>query len=112
MLNPFATFVGGSKFGLVQFEFGMPIGKTATIAAFFDAGGVYDTGEDWGADGLRVSAGVEFRVFLPVFRAPIRLIYGWPLREVSFVDIDPLTGFERNLSDRTTNFQFAIGLPF
>lgn len=98
IVTPRPALVGGSKFGLVQAELGLPIGKTATIAAFVDAGGVYDNGVDFGTEDLRVSAGLEFRVFLPVFQAPIRLIYGWPLREVE--------------GDRTNRFQFSIGLPF
>ncbi|UCF69430.1 MAG: BamA/TamA family outer membrane protein [Acidobacteriota bacterium] len=92
------TPAGGSKYGLIQFELGYPIGRTATLAGFIDAGGVYDNGVDINFSDARVSAGMEFRVFLPVFQAPIRLIYGWPVRE--------FTG------DRTSRFQFSIGLPF
>jgi outer membrane protein assembly factor BamA len=92
------VYVGGNKTVLGQFELGLPIGKTATFAAFLDAGGSYFEDEQIGTDKLRVAAGLEFRVFLPVFQAPIRLIYGWPLRSVS--------------GDRTNRFQFSIGLPF
>lgn len=95
---PVNAFVGGTKMVLSQFELGVPIGKTATIAGFVDVGGVYDAGFDIGWDEARVSTGVEFRVFLPVFQAPIRLIYGWPLKELD--------------GDRTSSFQFSIGLPF
>lgn len=94
----FPVFVGGSKMALAQFEFGLPIGRTATVAGFFDIGGTYNNGEDINLDDARMAAGVEFRVFLPVFQAPIRLIYGWPIREQEF--------------DRTSRFQFSIGLPF
>ncbi|MDH3285037.1 MAG: BamA/TamA family outer membrane protein [Acidobacteriota bacterium] len=97
---PFSVqaFVGGSKMALLQTELGMPIGRTATIAGFVDIGGVYDNGVNINYDDARVSAGVEFRVFLPVFQAPIRLIYGWPIQE------EP--------ADRSSSFQFSIGLPF
>jgi len=94
----FPVFVGGSKMGLFQFELGLPVGRTATFAAFFDVGGTYNNGEDFSLDTARMSTGFEFRVFLPVFQAPIRLIYGWPVREQPF--------------DRTSRFQFSIGLPF
>ncbi|MBP7146110.1 MAG: outer membrane protein assembly factor BamA [Acidobacteria bacterium] len=108
--SPFAAYVGGSKMGLVQFELGVPIGRTATMAAFFDAGGVYDDGQDFSWEQARASSGLEFRVFLPVFQAPIRLIYGWPVKEID-------CGKERAAGracapDRTTRFQFSIGLPF
>jgi outer membrane protein insertion porin family len=95
---PVPVFVGGTKMGLAQFEFAYPVGKTATFASFLDIGGVYPAGVDFNWNDARVSAGVEFRVFLPVFQAPIRLIYGWPLREQA--------------GDRVNNFQFSIGLPF
>lgn len=93
-----AVSIGGNKMVLGQFELGLPVGKTATFAAFLDAGGVYAGGQRIDTADLRVSAGVEFRVFLPVFQAPIRLIYGWPLRE--------------RPGDETNRFQFSIGLPF
>lgn len=98
IVTPVPAFVGGSKFGLVQIELGIPIGKTATFAGFFDAGGVYDNGADWDHRQLRLSTGLEFRVFLPVFQAPIRLIYAWPLKEQP--------------GDQTSRFTFSIGLPF
>lgn len=90
--------IGGNKMVLGQFELGYPIGKTATLAGFFDAGGVYDEGNKINTRDLRIAAGLEFRIFLPVFQAPIRLIYGWPLREKE--------------GDVTSRFQFSIGLPF
>jgi outer membrane protein insertion porin family len=90
--------VGGSKMALAQFEAGVLIGKTATLVGFFDTGGSYDNGVDINWDQARASAGFEFRVFLPVFQAPIRLIYGWPIKEQPF--------------DQTSQFQFSIGLPF
>ena len=98
--NPFVypAWVGGSKKALFQFELGYPIGRTATLAFFFDAGGVYDNGVDINVGDMRMSTGVEFRVFMPMFQAPIRLIYGWPVREFP--------------GDRTSTFQFSIGLPF
>ncbi len=90
--------VGGSKMALVQLEAGLLIGKTATLVAFFDTGGSYDNGVDINWDDARASTGFEFRIFLPVFQAPIRLIYGWPVKEAPF--------------DQTSQFQFSIGLPF
>lgn len=96
--QPLEVFLGGSKMALGQFELGIPVGKTATFAGFLDMGGVYAEGENFNWSQARVSGGFEFRVFLPVFQAPIRLIYGWPLRKLD--------------RDRINNFQFSIGLPF
>lgn len=94
----FLQAVGGSKFGLAQFELGYLVGRSAVIAGFLDAGGTYYEGVDWNWEDVRVSAGLEFRVFLPIFQAPIRLIYGWPIKKEEF--------------DDTSQFQFSIGLPF
>lgn len=92
------AFVGGSKMALMQFEVGALIGKTATLVGFYDVGGAYDNGVSINWEDSRASAGLEFRVFLPVFQAPIRLIYGWPVKEKP--------------GDQTSQFQFSIGLPF
>ncbi len=92
------AYVGGSKMALMQFEIGALIGKTATLVGFYDVGGSYDNGVNINWDDARASAGLEFRVFLPVFQAPIRLIYGWPVKEKP--------------GDQTSKFQFSIGLPF
>ena len=46
----------------------------------------------------RMSAGLEFRFHLPIFPVPLRLIYGFPIRELQF--------------DRTNRFQFSIGRSF
>ena len=50
------------------------------------------------AGSLRRDAGVEVRFFLPVFGAPLRLIYGW--------NLDPEPGED----DRS--FVFSIGTTF
>ena len=94
---PFAT-VGGDRFVLAQAELVIPITQPFDLALFFDAGNAFDeqTGLDFG--GLRYSAGLEARFYLPVFQAPIRLIFGRVL------DGEP--------ADQINSFQFAIGFPF
>ena len=47
---------------------------------------------------MRASAGFEVRFHLPVFPVPLRLIYGFPVRELE--------------SDRSSSFTFAIGRSF
>jgi outer membrane protein insertion porin family len=96
--RPFEVFVGGSKEVLLQLEYAIPLGQPAVVVLYYDAGGTFDNGVDIEFDDLRMSAGVEMRLFLPVFQAPIRLIYGFP-----FNDQD---------HDQTNRFQFSIGTSF
>ena len=51
-----------------------------------------------GIDTVRASAGLELRFHLPIFPVPLRLIYGWPIREL--------------VGDRSSNFTFSIGRSF
>ncbi len=90
--------LGGDRFLLVQGEYVLPFKGPAEIAAFVDVGNALFEDQSWGFDGTRVSAGVEMRFYLPVFPVPLRLIFGWPLRQYP--------------GDRTGNFTFSIGKSF
>ena len=90
--------IGGSRFLLGQFEFAVPIAQPVTLAFFLDAGTAYAENQKINFDIMRVSTGVELRIFLPVFQAPIRFILGQPLRQAP--------------GDATNNFQFSIGTSF
>jgi outer membrane protein assembly factor BamA len=61
-------------------------------------GNVYGQGATFNLSGLRKTAGVELRVTLPVFGAPLRFIYA--------KNLDPLS------QDSFQNFQFSIGTSF
>jgi outer membrane protein assembly complex protein YaeT len=90
--------LGGDRFLLLQGEYVLPFKGPAEIAAFVDVGNALFEDQNWGFDGTRVSAGVEMRFYLPVFPVPLRLIFGWPLRQYP--------------GDRTGNFTFSIGKSF
>ncbi|HEX5044173.1 MAG TPA: outer membrane protein assembly factor BamA [Candidatus Polarisedimenticolaceae bacterium] len=90
--------LGGDRFLLLQGEYVLPFKGPAEIAAFVDVGNALFEDQSWGFDGTRVSAGVEMRFYLPVFPVPLRLIFGWPLRQYP--------------GDRTGNFTFSIGKSF
>ena len=68
------------------------------FALFYDAGNAFDDNEDISIDNLRVDYGIEMRFYLPVFQAPLRLIYG-------FIQ-DP------RLGEDSSNFIFSIGTTF
>ncbi len=94
---PFAV-VGGESYFLVQTEFVVRLTDPFDVAFFLDAGNAFDevTGFDLGE--LRYSAGLEARFYLPIFQAPLRLIWGKVLDEED--------------GDRLNSFQFSIGFPF
>jgi len=93
-----AIFPGGTQYLQLNVEYAVPITDTVEFVLFYDAGNAFDTGESIRLDDLRVDYGVEMRFFLPVFQAPLRLIYG--------VIQDPRPGEE------TSNFIFSIGTTF
>lgn len=93
-----AIFPGGTQYLQLNAEYAVPITDTVEFILFYDAGNAFDTGQSIRLDDLRVDYGVELRFFLPVFQAPLRLIYG--------VIQDPRPGEE------TSNFIFSIGTTF
>jgi outer membrane protein insertion porin family len=95
---PVPVEVGGDRMYLFQSEWVIPLNEQAELAAFFDAGDSLfeDTQLDFST--IRASAGLELRFHLPIFPVPLRLIYGFPVRELK--------------GDRTGNFTFSIGRSF
>jgi len=123
-LDTFGAGVGGDKFMQYNVEYHFLTGGPFRVLVFADAGNVYgevprvlgalvscapsptgaappkalcvDQGFDFGH--LRYTAGVELRVLIPLFGAPLRFIYSKNLRP------EPLDEFE--------TFQFSIGTSF
>lgn len=98
-------FKGGSKFFQLNLEYHFLLGGPFRVLAFFDAGNVYDDDQSIDFSRLRKSAGVEMRIMVPVFGAPLRFIYASNLDPL-FESLDPLLG------DRFESFQFSIGATF
>jgi outer membrane protein assembly factor BamA len=74
------------------------VGGPFRVIAFVDGGNVYDDDQSIDFNRLRMSAGGELRIFVPIFGAPLRFIYS------SNLDPQPLDRFE--------SFQFSIGATF
>ena len=66
--------------------------------AFFDAGNTYVDAQGWDLQLWRRSTGLEMRIFLPIFQAPIRFIYG--------INLDPYP------DEDSSDFSFSIGTTF
>jgi outer membrane protein insertion porin family len=102
VFDQFGAGVGGNKFMQYNLEYHFLVGGPFRVLLFADAGNVYgkvkgvDQGFDFGR--LRYTAGVEMRVLIPMFGAPLRFIYSKNLRP------EPLDEFE--------TFQFSIGTSF
>jgi len=92
------VYPGGTQFLQFNVEYSIPLTDTVEFALFYDAGNAYDDGEPVDIGNMRVDYGVEMRFFLPIFQAPLRLIYG-------FIQ-NPLPG------EDPSNFIFSIGTTF
>jgi outer membrane protein insertion porin family len=92
------VFPGGNKFLLFNAEYNIPLNETVELTLFYDAGSAFDDEESLRFDDMRVDYGLEMRFYLPVFQAPLRLIYG-------FIQ-NPRPG------EDGSNFIFSIGTTF
>ena len=92
------VFPGGNQFLLFNGEYTIPLSDTVEFAMFYDAGNSFDDRERIRLDSFRVDYGLEMRFYLPVFQAPLRLIYG-------FIQ-NPRQG------EDASNFIFSIGTTF
>ncbi len=89
---------GGTKMMLLNVEYQFIISNEMRLILFFDAGNAFAEEQDFSIGNLRTTAGVEARIFMPVFNVPIRLIYAY--------NLNPL--WYENESD----FQFSMGVMF
>lgn len=104
------ALLGGDRFLVINAEYVYAFAGPLKIAAFFDAGNAWLEGQTLNPFKMRASAGLELRVFLPIFQAPLRFIYGVNLDPKTILDKDgiPLA----NGQEKRTDFQFSIGTTF
>lgn len=98
LLDEFGFPTGGDKLLQFNLEYHVLVGGPFRLVAFVDAGNVYGFDQNYDVGRLRYSAGLEMRIFVPVFGAPLRFIYA--------SNLDPLP------DDRFEGFQFSIGATF
>jgi len=90
--------MGGDRYWLLNFEYQFRVGGPVKLVLFTDLGNTYHEAQGWDFGLWRKTAGVELRIFLPIFQAPIRFIYGY--------NIDPWP------EEKGSDFQFSIGTTF
>ena len=104
------ALLGGNKFVVLNLEYVYQLAQPLKLAAFFDAGNAWIEGQSVNLLKMRSSAGLEMRIFLPIFQAPLRFIYG--------INLDPKTILDQtgqplaNGQESRTDFQFSIGTTF
>ncbi len=90
--------LGGDSFVHLNLEYHFLLGGPFRLLLFADAGNVFGEGQPFDLADLRTTAGIELRVLLPMFGAPLRFIYAENL------DPQPQDDFEE--------FKFSIGTSF
>ncbi len=90
--------IGGDRFWQVNLEYQFRVGGPVKLVLFADMGNTYVAEQGWEFSLWRRTAGVEMRIFLPIFQAPIRFIYGY--------NLDPYP------DEKDSDFQFSIGTTF
>ncbi len=104
------ALLGGDRFYYTNFEYVQAIAGPLKIAAFLDAGNTWIETETFKPFELRASYGIEARILLPIFQAPLRFIYAIKVKPVTTLDQrgQPIG----NGSDVKSNFTFTIGSTF
>jgi outer membrane protein insertion porin family len=97
-LDSTGAYQGGDRYLQLNLEYQIKVGGPVKFILFSDIGNVWHEDQGWQFSNYRQSAGVELRLFLPMFQAPLRFIYARPIKRFSD---DP---FDR--------FTFSIGTTF
>ena len=96
--TPYGATIGGDRYLQLNLEYQIKLGGPIKLILFFDTGNTWVEEQGWDFANLRASTGAELRVFLPMFQAPLRFIYG--------VNLDPFP------DEETNDFTFSIGTTF
>jgi len=97
-LTPGGSILGGDRFWQVNLEAQFRVGGPVKLVYFIDLGNTYFDTQGWQFSEFRRTTGIEVRILLPIFQAPLRFIYG--------INLDPYPEESR------TDFQFSIGTTF
>jgi outer membrane protein insertion porin family len=96
--NQNGTPTGGTKMALFNFEWQFIVTDEMRLILFLDAGNAWAEDQNFDLSNLRKTAGVEARLFLPVFNVPMRLIFA--------LNLDP------QYYEKSSDFLFSMGTMF
>ena len=108
--DEFQRILGGNKFFVINMEYTFVQAGPAKLLAFMDIGNNFHESQNFSFQNIRTSAGMELRVFLPIFQAPLRFIYAINLHPIQPID---QFGFPIDyLKEKKSGFTFSIGRTF
>jgi outer membrane protein insertion porin family len=108
--DPLGRILGGNKFFVFNVEYQFIQIGPAKLLAFVDVGNNYYDTQGFDLSWVRSSAGMELRIFLPIFQAPLRFIYAFNLHPIQPID---QFGFPISyLTEKPSGFTFSIGRTF
>ena len=90
--------LAGDRYLQLNLEYQIKVGGPVKLIFFTDIGNTWHELQGWDLGLLRYSTGAELRIFLPVFQAPLRFIYG--------INLDPFP------DEKRSDFEFSIGTTF
>jgi outer membrane protein insertion porin family len=96
--DAYGARLGGDRYLQTNLEYQIKVGGPVKLILFSDIGNTWFETQGWDLSLLRYTAGAEIRIFLPVFQAPLRFIYGINLKPYS--------------DEKRSDFQFSIGTTF
>jgi outer membrane protein insertion porin family len=96
----YPVVIGGNKQFIANLEYQFKLADPFRAVLFYDMGNAWAQGVKVFSESPRRSAGIEFRFFLPISPAPLRLIWA---RKLNPYDFD---------TSGKTDFQFSIGTTF
>jgi len=99
-VDQFGNIIGGTRAIQYNIEYILALANPVRVAIFTDGGAAWDDQFSLPLSELRKTAGVEFRVFMPVFNVPFRFFWAY--------NFDPLPQF----GEQRSSFEFAIGTTF
>jgi outer membrane protein insertion porin family len=99
-VDEFGNILGGDRALQYNIEYIFQIASPIRIAIFHDAGQAWAPDDGLNLEDLRKTAGVEFRVFMPMFNVPFRFFWAY--------NFDPRPEF----GEEKSTFEFAIGSTF
>ncbi|HVR30646.1 MAG TPA: outer membrane protein assembly factor BamA [Thermoanaerobaculia bacterium] len=95
---------GGDKFFQLNLEYQFLLGGPFRLVPFIDAANVYAEEQSYDLGHLRYSGGLELRINVPLFGAPLRFIWSQ--------NLDPLKNLPAFDQERFQSFDFSIGTSF